>query len=594
VARANPESFFEVAARHLFRHINDVDALRGNPLVRSFFACAGRDGGDTIVLPRIHARILMEAAALRKERATLWSKEHVRRQHAIVVALCGGEHAEDTAARLGLSRRHYYRERHIICMRVARALFETNPKRAIGFEVGDRLRLLFARAAVLLDQGLARKAMSLLEEARSGLPEGTVRSAVRLELARVMISLGDASRAAELLAESGGLTDDRQAGDVTSAWLCDHQALTEALLAMETGRDAAAGRTLEALAKRRIADKRPDETALDTLVKCGFWYCGFGRFSQARTMLLHARELNRRLLRSTVPQQIAIALLAAQCAEDSVDEFNSQHHWLTEALALSISNGSVEGALGAISSLIFYYVSIGSDGDAYALAEEGLGIARGTEGTRLLETVAVQIVVMLLRTRFWRAVNPLLFEVEKFTEPGCFSWGLLKQAQGTFQGRTGQYDCAQVSLAKAYEVARNVNNRKLEGVVLRERAVVLHRVGSLSESIEFMRQAVELAEEHRSAYTLWATYDAAARVLPDRRFARLAQHARAAVLARANTFRSTTSSDSGSQSTHTNFANRANGVRPRLTIAGQPLNEKLAHFVPCSLDFPPTEDAANP
>jgi hypothetical protein len=34
--QANPNRSFEAASRHLFRHINDVDALRSNPLVNTF------------------------------------------------------------------------------------------------------------------------------------------------------------------------------------------------------------------------------------------------------------------------------------------------------------------------------------------------------------------------------------------------------------------------------------------------------------------------------------------------------------------------------------------------------------------------------
>ena len=59
----------------------------------------------------------------------------------------------DTAARLRLSRRQYYRERRIICIRVSRALAQVGSVRATRFEIGDPLRLLMARAEALLDQG---------------------------------------------------------------------------------------------------------------------------------------------------------------------------------------------------------------------------------------------------------------------------------------------------------------------------------------------------------------------------------------------------------------------------------------------------------
>lgn len=52
-----------------------------------------------------------------------------------------------------------------------------------------------------------------------------------------------------------------------------------------------------------------------------------------------------------------------------------------------------------------------------------------------------------------------------------------------------------------------------------------------------MRHAVELAEEYSGVWSLWNTYEAAARLLADRRIVRLARQARAAISARANASR---------------------------------------------------------
>lgn len=457
MARANPESCFEVAARHLFRHINDVKALRSNPLVRSMHAGAEKGGGDRAILLAIHERIMMEARALCKDYAAAGSKLHARRQYAIVVALCAGEAAANTAARLGLSRRQYYRERRVICTRVSRALVQVTADQTARFEVSDPLRLLLARAEALLDQGFARRAVELVGKARSGLPEGVARSAMQLSLADALISLGFAARARRLLNESCEDADAGKAGDPTSRWLYDHRLLVGARLAIETGRNADAGRALESLTRRRITDEQANEIALDALVECGNWYCQSGKFSQARNMLERARDVSRRLPHAAAHRQIATTLLAAHCAEDSIDEFGLEHHWLSEGLALSLSNGSACGMLAAMNGLMGYYVSTGRDDEVvYALAEESLCIARGTEGTRILADVGIEIATMLLRTRYWRAVDPLLFEVETLAQSGTLRWAILKHLQGTFLMRTGRYDRARVPLAAAYEAARKV------------------------------------------------------------------------------------------------------------------------------------------
>ena len=89
-------------------------------------------------------------------------------------------------------------------------------------------------------------------------------------------------------------------------------------------------------------------------------------------MLDRARDISRRLPHAAAHRQIAMTLLAAHCAEDSIDEFGLEHHWLSEALALSISNGSACGMLEAMNGLMGYYVSTGRDDEVYALAKESL------------------------------------------------------------------------------------------------------------------------------------------------------------------------------------------------------------------------------
>jgi hypothetical protein len=112
-----------------------------------------------------------------------------------------------------------------------------------------------------------------------------------------------------------------------------------------------------------------------------------------------------------------------------------------------------------------------------------------------------------------------------------------------------------------------VSNPRLESIVLRDLAVVLHRAGSVTEGIEFMKHAVELAEDYSGIWSLWNTYEAAARLLTDRRIVRLARQARAAISARASA-----SHGEGDHTLGIALAKRARrshqspDARPRLTI----------------------------
>ena len=165
---ADPSSSFEAASRHLFRHIKDVDALRTNPIVRPFFGHVGKSSAS--VIPRIHAAILSKSAEISACSEARFQARACRRNE-IVVALCAGRTASETAARFGISIHHYYRERRAICTLIVRALIAEAEQRPKRFEISDPLRLLFARAEALRDQGFAGRAVGVLEDALSRLSD---------------------------------------------------------------------------------------------------------------------------------------------------------------------------------------------------------------------------------------------------------------------------------------------------------------------------------------------------------------------------------------------------------------------------------------
>jgi hypothetical protein len=534
MARVNPESSFESAARHLFRHINDAEALRRNPLLRSLFHALA-DDAESAILQRIHETVLVAARTSAEERATL-SETRARRQHEIVRALCAGEPPPKTAARLRISIHHYYRERRSIGNAVSRTLLEQTSSRPKRFEIADPLRLLFTHAATLRDQGLAGTSVSILEAALSQSADDQSRSALRSELARSLMSVGRADLAGKLLDESKDLAD-LQKGDARAEWVYNHHLFTRVLLDLDGARGMDAGTSLEILAKSHIKRKQIDEEALDTIIECGDWYCQTGLFDKARKMLDQARELGRQITHIPPRQQSAIALLAAHCAQEACDQFDLEYHWLSEALALSISNGSVQGILDSTAGLMQYFVSAQCDEWTYGLAQEGLGIAKDTEGSRLLAQFALQSTGALLRTRYWRAVDPLIFETEKLMNPGSLRWAYLKEFQGLFLMRAGKHERADVALGEACSGARKVNSRWLEGMALRDLSMTRHRSGSVDEGVELMREALLLLEGRSGIVSLGATYDAAARVLVDRRLARLAEQIKAELSARARKLR---------------------------------------------------------
>jgi len=506
---ADPERSLEVAARHLFRHIRDAAELCRNPLVRAYFDAAPGSRNAARALAAVHARVIQEASA------------GSTRQRRIVAALCAGERAESTAVALGISRRHYYRERQEVCRNVALALAQPDEPRRTNAEVSDPLGLLLGRAAALSDQGFAQKSVGLLDRAWSGIAPGAPRALAQLALVDALIAAGEFARAERVYrSAAGGPTEARSDDGVA---LSDRAALVGSRLAIATGNDASGGPALAMLAERSIALARADAVTLETLIECGLWQCANARFEDARRMLRRAREIDRSLPQVAPHQRVALALLEAYCVEDDADVAGGSQRRFRDALALSTASASMRGTLEATTGLMGYHASIGNDETMYDLALSALDIARSMEGRRQLLFAAAWIGTTLMKTRYWRALNPLLFDVERFSPPGTLYWTFVKEAQGDFLARSGRYDEARASFAAAQAAARKLDNRKWQSIVLRDVGIMLGRLGQTQESAASLRRAVDLAERGAGAWSLSLTYRAASKILADDGIARRAR-----------------------------------------------------------------------
>jgi tetratricopeptide (TPR) repeat protein len=523
VPRVNPERSFEAAARHLFRHVCEIDALRLNPLLRAYFAPGA--GSGTFILEQIHGDILKLADSLCQGSGP--KDLRAARQRGIIAALCAGKNAEETAAALRMSRSHYYRERYALCARIARALGQMSAVRNANFVIrNDPLRLLFARAESLRDAGSSNEAVRILEDAYSRLTEELAKATVGLGLAVELVFLGRRERARELLAKAREWQAGN-AGTIERDWLGDMWTLNTARLESQLGGDAAAGSGLETLAKRRIAERRDDDVTFDAVFLSGEWYRNCGEYGEARKMLDHLRGMEQRLGRTVAKRQIGFLLLAAYCAERSTDEFELAEESLREARDLSIANGTVVGALLAISGLIHHEAARGRDDVVYTMAHEALRLTDGVDFSGFLGYVVAEIIDALLQTRYWCAAAPLVFDAERLMAPGTLRHALLKHAQGNFLFKTGRRNRAHNAMLESYTFAGRLGNRRLAGLVLRDRALMLSGVRETGHRAELMREAVRLIEEFGSANDLSTTYAAAARILGDRRIARLADQTRA-------------------------------------------------------------------
>jgi hypothetical protein len=165
-----------------------------------------------------------------------------------------------------------------------------------------------------------------------------------------------------------------------------------------------------------------------------------------------------------------------------------------------------------------YFGSVGRNDEMFSMAERALELARATEGQRHKLFAAAWIATTLLKTPYWQAADPLVFEAEQLARPGTLHWTFVKEAQADLFAHKSQFSDAERSFAQAGDAARALQNKKWEAIVLRDLGLLLKRTGS-RQSVESMRRAVELAEHGAGAWTLSLTYRAASEVLPGVRHA---------------------------------------------------------------------------
>lgn len=123
--RANPDRSFEVACRHLFRHLRDPAELRRNPIVRDAFASglkgSARVRSDAAVASSIRDAVRrLAASCFAADGLEDPDRDEVLR--AIVDADIQRSSRSRVAAELGLSQRQYSRLQHGIRARIAAAL----------------------------------------------------------------------------------------------------------------------------------------------------------------------------------------------------------------------------------------------------------------------------------------------------------------------------------------------------------------------------------------------------------------------------------------------------------------------------------------
>jgi hypothetical protein len=207
-------SAFDIAAKHLFRHLHDPNALRKNSLVGHLFD--GQDARtaagvqkDRSTLSALHEQIQTIANCLREHDAAQENATRANRRHAIVVGqLLGRRPIGDVASELSISSHHCYRERAAICHDIAVKLAEMEKPQA-GQLDDFRLRVDYARYRASYTSLPSAKAM--FGELISLAPSPSERVEALYGAVATALELGDIAWATRIDAEASRVVNNHRA-----------------------------------------------------------------------------------------------------------------------------------------------------------------------------------------------------------------------------------------------------------------------------------------------------------------------------------------------------------------------------------------------
>jgi tetratricopeptide (TPR) repeat protein len=513
---ANPAKSFDVAVRHLFRHLHDGAALRINPLLKRVSA-DGFPAPDQFA-HEVRRQVLRAAAQCRSEELGRGFDALAERRYAIIAGLCAGERPENTGNELAISLRQYYRDRQAICAKVARHLATEKPI-SNGITINDPFGLCIRRADALVDHGFSLKAVTLLRDVLRHVQSAEKKVAAYLGETRAHIQYGSLNRALESLQAAKRCLKSIASNEGAFTSLHDECELTAVDVCLASGDQASARVSLSGLLKRRSRQRAKnhvaDELTLTVLLEGVSLHVMDGRFSPARNLIRDARALISTIEQPRSDFRGFLAVMEAASCEDGARSVDECIVFYDEALRISLSAGSARNALYALWGLMRCHLQIAEENPAFRCFESGVQIARTMEGTKPILSAAIAGTAMI-STRYWRSVWPLLQEVGPFAAPGSLKCAQLRAALGMCLARQGMLTEALECLIAASDVVVSLGNQRAQANVLRERAVVLHSLGRSQEAADMIVAAMELAENGTSVLSLLQTYRAAARILEDR------------------------------------------------------------------------------
>lgn len=529
------DTSFDLAVKHLFRHLHEPHVLRKNRLVRHFFENPqGAEGGkvhERGALERVHELVRLGAGYCRDADLAAGREERALRQHTILIQQCLEQRPiREVASSLGISYYHCYRQRAEICRRVARYICERDDAPALDpLPELDAFACLMDRAAHRAASAGAPAAYcetdSVLRAADS--PQQRV-EALRLG-ALIALRFGDVGRAEQAHRLARGMVAEWVASDGSPAREVA-QACIELVGAKLAYYRANTAQALE-LAQRAAARLRPfqESTAprvqqlyLESLYEVGAAFWNFGRFERGYEFVADAHARLDRIAWASPRLRTRLLVEVWQMRNYLLMNSKSWYpSWqrrkgLTAAFEQAYAAGAFFEAASALVALTEHHAFAGNDDETLRTARSAMLLAEHEPSAGLRAQIRIQLAMMLLWTRHWDCARNFLP-----AGPGLHSADVYHRDLAAYFAAERAF--RRQAYRDAWNLTRDGDGKQYVSLSIRKKLIAAasaHELERRRDAGALIEATLPAAQRLGSAPILRDTYSVAAKVTGDARFKR--------------------------------------------------------------------------
>lgn len=528
---------FELAVKHLFRHLHDPRILRKNPLVAHFFKEVPLDGltrarEDRTALAEIHDRVRRAAKHCYDSDVSAGKAERTFRQHEIITRQCLDRRPiREVAQALGISIGQCYRERSAICRRVGQYLSESNQKLALeSLTQVDEFGLLLSQARyrtafpdaktatrvfddlVQIAPSLEEKVEAFRTSAWTSLEFGNLAGAeeaysnARAVFEKVAATVNTTSQAiarASLELLRGELANER--GELTSLKAMSARAIAH-LQGCQTGSPLAAALYAESLFEQGAA-----------LWNLGNHVVACDWIGRAEASLRHAPATF--LLRMRIEASLWKMRTSLLLDGRSWYPAWKRHAGLLKVFHEAYQSGALRYTTESLAILTEHHAFTGRDDEALKAGRMAVRLAEGHQSRQARVCTRLEVAVRLLSTRHWRYASQLLAGMPSVEMFGAYHQELLTYSITECLFRAGRFHDALALASSRGKCLRRAGLAVRNQIVA---AAAAHALGRTRDARDIVASALPAAEGLRSAPILRDAYGLAGRIMREPRFTRKA------------------------------------------------------------------------